>query len=535
MRRGFFIGVALILAIFAFMQSGSLFGPSTTLTLVSGSENKALEPIIERWGSDNGVDVQVTYLGSVDISREIAKGQANPYDAVWPANSIWIELGDTEKTVKHAASILRSPVVLGLKRSIAEDLGWTGRDDITIQMIQNAARDDAFRLAMTSATQSNSGASAYIGFLYALAGDPDLLTMDHLRDASVLDGVRDLLSQVDRSSGSSGWLGESVAGNPGAFDAMMNYEAVVLETNAALTAAGEEPLYIIYPANGLSVADSPLGYVSKGDQEKEDAFLALQEHLLSAETQAELSALGRRAGLIGLDASNADTRVWNPDWGVDLARSIAPVPVPASDVIQEALRLYQTELRKPSLTIWVLDVSGSMQGEPIEQLKDAMTLLLDPEKAAINLLQPSARDITVIVPFNIRTGDPLIVEGSDPAKLDKALAYVKRLRAGGGTDLYGAIVKAMEALEPYNEDGTLFDYLPAIVAMTDGASETNNRALMLDIMGRNGFGKDIPIHAIAFGDADEAQLKELNDATIGRLFTAGDDLAGALRKAKGYN
>jgi len=32
-----------------------------------------------------------------------------------------------------------------------------------------------------------------------------------------------------------------------------------------------------------------------------------------------------------------------------------------------------------------------------------------------------------------------------------------------------------------------------------------------------------------------SQLTALTEGSIGRLFTAGDDLAGALRQAKGYN
>jgi len=510
-------------------------GPTTELRIVSGSENKALEPIILDWGRENRVDVNVTYLGSVDIARTLSDGTNSEFDAVWPANSIWIELGDTQRVVKHRESILRSPVVLGLKQSIAEELGWVDREDITIQDIQAAARDNKFRLAMTSATQSNSGASAYFGFLYALSGDPDILNESHLSNEATLDGTRDLLSQIDRSSGSSGWLKDSFVARPDAFDAMFNYEALIIEANQAFEANRQEPLYVVYPSNGLSVADSPFGYVDKGDANKEDAFLALQAHLLSDPVQDQLLALGRRTGLIGISADRADPNIWRKDWGIDLDRSIAPVPAPASRVIEEALRLYQSELRKPSLTVWVLDVSGSMEGQPLSQLKSAMNLLLDPEAAALNLLQPSSRDITIILPFNNFPGEAFSFKGSESAGLATARRYVNGLQAGGGTDLYRAIAKAMEELEQYENNGTLFDYLPAVVAMTDGASEIENRRAMLAYINQSGFGRDVPIHAIAFGNADEAQLRELNEATIGRLFTAGDDLAKALRSAKGYN
>lgn len=528
------VGAALVLVAALYITQGGL-GPSKQLHIVSGSENRALEPIIQEWASDNRVDVQVTYLGSVDIARALNDGTATPYDAVWPAHSIWIELGDTTRAVKHRESILRSPVVLGLKASIAERLGWTDREDLTIQDIQAAARADEFRLAMTSATQSNSGASAYFGFLYALAGDPDILTDEHLADQAVLDGVRDLLAQTDRSSGSSGWLKDSFVENPDRFDAMFNYEALIIEANQEFERRGAEPLYTIYPANGLSVADSPLGYVDKGDDAKEEAFLALQAHLLSQPVQDQLLALGRRTGLIGLSADRADPSIWRKDWGIDLDRAIAPVPAPSSAVIGEALTLYQTELRKPSLTVWVLDVSGSMEGDPLAELKTAMGLLLDPEAAAVNLLQPSRRDVTIILPFNHQTYQPVAFVGAEPAELSRAQGMVNSLVADGGTDLYGAVVMALEQLQPYAEEDRLFDYLPAIVAMTDGASEVDNRDYMLRVLSTSGFGRDVPIHSIAFGNADETQLRELSDATVGRMFKAGDDLAKALRSAKGYN
>ncbi len=536
MRRLLYVLAAVVAGAVALLVGFGVFAPTPlSLSVIAGSENKTLEPLIMDWAAKNNTALTISYLGSVDISRELEKGTAGGYDAVWPAQSLWIALGDTTKVTKHAESILRSPVVLGLKKSIAQKLGWVGRADITVQMMAEAASTKQFRLAMTSATQSNSGASAYIGFLYAMAGNPDVLTMANLNDPKVQDGVRGLLAQVDRSSGSSGWLKDALVANPAACDAMFNYESTILEADQALTAAGQEPLYIIYPSNGLSVADSPLAYVDKGDATKEAAFLKLQAFLLSPETQKTLSDLGRRSGLVGMDVQTPKPEVWKADWGANLKHDIAPVPTPSPDVIAEALSLYQTELRKPSLTVWVLDISGSMGGAPIEHLKAAMGLLLNKKAAAINLLQPSRRDVTIIIPFNDQIGQPIVVKGDGDADLSAALAQVEQLHAGGGTDLYLALATALQALQPYKDDGTLFTYLPAIVAMTDGASDLVNFDFFAQIRDQSGFGKDVPIHAIAFGDADMSQLTALTKGSIGRLFVAGDDMAGALRQAKGYN
>ena len=143
--------------------------------------------------------------------------------------------------------------------------------------------------------------------------------------------------------------------------------------------------------------------------------------------------------------------------------------------------------------------------------------------------------MTIIIPFNDQVGEPIIIKGSGDAELTAALAKVRAFEAGGGTDLYGALGDAIKMLEPYRDDGTLFTYLPAIVAMTDGASDRINYDYFTQVRDQSGFGRDLPIHAIAFGDADMEQLNALADGSIGRLFIAGDDLAGALRLAKGYN
>ncbi|MEO8244441.1 MAG: substrate-binding domain-containing protein [bacterium] len=116
MKRLMLIMIALGVGALAVVLGLGLVSPAPVpLSIVAGSENKTLEPLILDWAAQSQVALTITYLGSVDISRELEKGTAGAYDAVWPAHSLWIALGDTLKVTKHAESILRSPVVLGLK------------------------------------------------------------------------------------------------------------------------------------------------------------------------------------------------------------------------------------------------------------------------------------------------------------------------------------------------------------------------------------------------------------------------------------
>ncbi len=508
--------------------NGSKPGPQ--LTIVSGSENKGLESLVREFARKEGADIRMAYMGSVDMTLMLAEqGAAMEYDAVWPANSIWITLGDRNKVVKHAESIMRSPVVLGIKKPVAERLGWTDRE-ITISDILEATEAGRLRFAMTSATQSNSGASAYLGFLYAMAGAEEVLQMEDLNDPRVQEKVKKLLSRVDRSSGSSGWLKEALVDHYDRFQGMFNYEAMIIEANQELVQKGREPLYAVYPADGIMIADSPLGYVDKGDPEKAALFEKLQAFLLSDRVQEEILRQGRRTGLIGIQVDKVDKAVFNPAWGIDIERIISPVPTPSEPVIREALELYQTVLRKPSITAYVLDVSGSMKGRGINDLKAAMTTLLDSDQAKRYMLQPSPKDVHIIIPFNSAPLRGIRAEGNSPEVLGQLLGFVQDLSSGGGTNIYQAAIKALEVI---SREENVEDYFPAVILMTDGKSSGAVGELQA-AMSRLPMGSDIPIFSITFGDADESQLREISEISVGRVFP-GHDLVKAFRNAKGYN
>lgn len=501
------------------------------LSIVSGSENKSLEPIIQQFAKHHGVHITVKYEGSVDISRELQKGRSCVYDAVWPANSMWLRLGDTQGVLKHEASIMRSPVVFALKKPVAERLGWIGRE-IRVKDILEAAEAGKLRFAMTSATQSNSGASAYLGFLYSFAGNPEVLTSDDLHDPQVEDQIRRILGSVHRSSGSSGWLMDLLLERYELFDAMVNYEALVVEANRQLVPRGADPLYAFYPVDGLAIADSPLALVDKGDSDRAELFVKLQEHLLSDEVQQQLLRNGRRTGLVGLTPERVDRGVFNPDWGIDLERVLTPIRIPAEPVIREALTLYQTAFRKPSLTIYVLDFSGSMEGRGERELKDAMRYLLEPDIASQVMLQPSSKDVSIVITFNAEPSALGQVIGNEPAALLDLLSQIERREPGGGTDMYKATAAALGRIEQYAQETE--NYHVAIILMSDGKSQ-GDKADYSAAVNRYAIARYTPIYTILFGDASEDQMAWISAQSSGRMFDGRKDLIKAFRDAKGYN
>lgn len=499
---------------------GALGSGRETLSIVSGSENKILEPILKKYAEDRNVTIEMNYLGSLDIMRLL--GEENfPYDAVWPAGSLWLDLGDEQHRSKHSESISLTPVVFGVRQSLAEELNLTDRE-ISVADLLKPISDGDLKFCMTSATQSNSGAMAYLGFLYAFADSPEVLTHEHLADPELQENIQELLAGVDRSSGSSNWLIDLFL--QGDYDAMVNYEALIINLNETLVAEGKEPLTVLYPYDGLSVADSPLAYIDQGDTKKEERFLDLQAYLLSDEIQDEIQQTGRRISYEGIKDENRD--VFKTEWGIQPDRTIVPLPTPTADVIYESLTLYQTQFKKPSLNVYCLDYSGSMFGQGNRQLEDAMNMLLDQDEAAKHLLQASANEVNIIIPFN---QDPIkVLEANGISELDSLNDEIQRLSPGGGTDIYAAASKALDELADYD----LNQYQAAIILMTDGQSGGNDRHLRSKY---ETFGYDIPIFSISFGDADHRQLDALADLTRARVFDGTQDLLGAFKEVKGYN
>jgi Ca-activated chloride channel homolog len=506
---------------------GACAGPGPQFTILSGSENDVLEPLVQEFCQSRRAQCTVRYQGSLDIALALKPGNDPEADAVWPAASIWIDMFDTARRVKSVKSIAQMPVILGVRRSKAEALGWIGAK-VTTKDILAAVEGGRLKFLMTSATQSNSGAAAYLAMLAAGIGKPDLIESGDLDKSEVLATVRGLLRGVERSSGSSGWLadlyrdGERTGAH---YQAMWNYEAVIKETNDRLIADRNEPLYAIYPEDGISVGDSPLGFVDRGRGKEVESFFAdLQAFLLKSETQARIAATGRRVELGRAALIKAD-----PITNVDPSRSLTVVRPPEPAVIQKALALYQEALRRPSLTALCLDLSGSMQGHGEQQLLDAMRFLLTPARTREMLVQWSKEDRIIVMPFSDHVLWTATASGDEAMQAD-LLAKALQLHADGGTDFYTCGARALAAMKPLLDGG---QHLPAIVIMTDGKSQgamsTFESAWRAD-------GRRVPVFGVTFGDsADRSQLDNLATLTGGRVFDGTKSLTQAFRAVRGYN
>jgi Ca-activated chloride channel family protein len=526
-------------------RAGSLSSGADEFVIYAGSEMAGLEPMITAWGHKRGYNIKMHYKGSIDMMGLMAYGTQGPADAYWPAHTIWFILGDTAGVVKNKRSIMVSPIVVGMKASIVKRLGWD-KNLPTLAEFMAAAKAGEFKFAKTSSTQSNSGALFHLAAWHTFADKPENWSMELVKDKKIQEMVKAMESTVAATSGSSGWLKSKMLEST-ALDAMVNYEAMVSEANIGWTTIkngtkithqgliekGREPLHVVYLKDATMMADHPLGFVNRGNDAKSKIFNELQNFLLSTEAQKEMIRLGRRTKLLGMDTSLADRNAFNPNHGFDANRIISPINPPHEEVLTAILDLYQEQVRKPSATFWIIDDSGSMykNGGKIA-VQQAMSILLDPVKARRFKLQPTSKDLHVVIPFSDGAGAPLMAQGNEPEKLASLINKVKQIKMGGGTNMFSGVIAALDIIK--KEESRLAGHLPAIAVLSDGKSGGSVSSVLSE---RQRLGLNyVPIHTLSFGsEVDEQQLHDLAAACGGRYFSGRKDVAHAFRKMKGYN
>ncbi len=492
-----------------------------TFRILSSSENRDIEPIIKKYFKNKKIKVDIDYAGTIEIMDKMNNNE--DYNAIWASNSIWLYMLNDSSKVIDSKSTSINPVVFGIKKSVAEKLDFIDKEVYTKDIL-DAIKKGELKFVMSSATQTNTGASAYLGFLQTFAGNPEVLTEEHLKDENLTSDITNFLNGVSRTSGSDEFLKEAL--KKGDYDAAISYESSLINLNKSLIKDGKEPYYIVYPVDGVTISDSPLAYVKDGDEEKEKIFLDFQKYILSKDIQKELEGYGRRTWYGGVN-EKASSKVFNKDWGIDTSKYISPIKYPSSSIIKEALILYQTEFRKPTHTVFCLDYSGSMYGDGNRQLIDAMDYILSLDKASENLVQFSKNDKISVITFDSKIIDEFSTDsGTDTEQL---LSDIKNAEVGGSTNLYAPVIRALNILSKEDAD----KYNLSIILMTDGEG---NRGYFSDYKkAYNKINKEIPVYAIMFGSAQRYQLEEITELANGKVFDGRNNLLGAFKEVRGYN
>ena len=271
----------------------------------------------------------------------------------------------------------------------------------------------------------------------------------------------------------------------------------------------------------------PFAYINNDskDETNKEKFLSIQSFLTSKTMQKKLENNGFRSWYGGIN-KNADSKTFNKDWGIDTTIYLKDMKYPSKAVITKAFDLFIEALRKPTHVVFCLDVSGSMYGNGLSELKDAMNYILNTEEASKDRLQFSDKDKITIISFNEKFKVYDTKLGSDTADV---IETINSLEAGGGTNIYDSSKEGLKILRVEDDK----EYTKTIILMTDGYSNSGNYNNVRKYYESNKL--NIPIYSITFGSSSESQLEMLAELSNGKVFNGKNGLKEAFTEVRSYN
>jgi Ca-activated chloride channel family protein len=483
-------------------------------SILAGSELKDLEPAITAAAHAAGVEVKLSYAGTLDAVERLNAGER--FDALLPPNGAYPALALNTKPLARE-KLFYSRIALGVKAVKLKALGWDAKPPGWAEIAQ-AASTGKLRYAMTSASGSNTGMSALFAVASASAGKSEDLTVDDVKP----ELITAFLSGQKLTAGSSGWLADAFVKAPGELDAMVNYEAVILRANERLQPA--DKLSLVYPRDGMISADYPL--------------MLLREDRRADYTR--LVAALKAAPFQGEALSAAFLRPANPEVKPAAALpqgAVAELSFPNRlDVIDAVLGAYQSKWRKPATSIFVLDISGSMRGDGrIDAMREALKVLAGAGESSATARYAAfqQRERVVLIAFDDKVEPPQWVrfDGDLAAARRQVLERAEALTPRGGTAIFSAL-DAAEQLAAAERQADPERFI-SIVLLTDGE---NNRGMRFDdFRAKYEWHAPAPVFPIVFGEANQSQMQALASVTGGREFDGRKArLAQVFREIRGY-
>jgi Ca-activated chloride channel family protein len=447
--------------------------------------------------------------------------------AISPDSSIWLDVLDREwaaRTGREAPLVGQweryavSPVVIAMWEDVARSMGYPDKALGWADLLNRARSDPEFKWSHPS-TNSSAGLLATMAMFYAGANKTrDLAEADVLRQGT-LDYVA-AVEQTVRYYGEGEWsVAQRLLREGRAYlDAFVCQEQLVVYMNERLT---EGRLVAVYPVEGALWVDHPLALLeTDGLTDRQRAtFKRFVEYAKSRDTQLDILADGYRPTDLNISLSSPESPL-TAERGVDPAQPKTTLQMPSPGVIQVIRDVWWYTKRHTNVYL-VADVSGSMEGDKLDNAQQALRVFVDEIKGdmeRVGLVRFSTNASEVV-----SLGDL----GQNRAEVVQA---IDRLEAGGDTALLDAVDLAYGRLQSLG-DG---ERINAVVVMTDGQenySRISLGTLIERIQDGNARGVPVIVFCIGYGDdADEAVLRAIAESSGGQYYTGDLDTIRRLYK-----
>lgn len=429
---------------------------------------------------------------------------SNLLPALWiPDSPVWVaalaEQGQAAFQT-DCQSVAQSPLVIAMWRPLAESLGWPGRtlgwldvgslaaDPSAWAYYSGGQFGDSLRLGHTHPGLAGTGANTLLAVVQAAQSKTTTpVTVEDIQQPIVGASVSAFESAVAWFSPNSDTLGQTMRTRGFTFlGAAVMYENTALQYSQG-DANGQADIVPIYPFEGTFVATHPACVNTTADAASQEAAQLFRAYLLDTAAQQQAVAQGLRpvnnTVSVGapLDAAH----------GVDLQQPAIIFPEPSVETLYAVQDLWQAARKQVNL-VMLLDVSGSMDGDKLNSLRQAAAQFVAQmaEDDYLSLVTFSA-EATVVVE-HARVGD----------ERQRLTSIITNLYAGGGTALFDAIGTGAEVVARTTDPNTT----NVIIVLSDGQDTASTRFRFDDHLLTTATANTTTIFTIAYGSDADAQV-----------------------------
>ncbi len=406
-------------------------------------------------GSEAGVDLR--RIASGTGYQYIARGEELP-DAFSPSNELWIEMaGEFQTMTEVSPSMVSNVAGIVMKNETADELR-SNYGELTPENLVDAVIAGDLVMGYTDPFASSTGLNFLLTVLNSIAdGDESQLTSPDV--ASVFEQFQ---RQVPFVALTTLQMRDSVENDTGTLDTFVMEWQTYTNTDSLQSGFEFIPFGVRHD-NPLYAVGEPSGT----DAEVLDLF-------------AEFAA-------------RSEYRESAEEFGFDPPEFTPTVEAPSGSTLIDVQNVWKDKKDggRPVATVFVVDVSGSMEGTRILTLRNAML-------SAREFIKPETQ--VGVVEFNDTAQKRLDIAEFDLNQQGRYAAIAEDLSPFGGTAMYDGIVLGLSMLEEQRAANP--EVKPILVVLTDGQTTDGLRFDDVDEMIA---GLRIPVYTVGF----EADLEEL--------------------------
>ncbi|KAJ3121288.1 hypothetical protein HK098_003797 [Nowakowskiella sp. JEL0407] len=556
------IGVVVLLllvAVLIILAATGVFRSSNKLTVSLFSANTKqlwLEGMQKEFNDQNFPVENTVMTAAINITHGGSNvSSINPLPDSWsPQNFLWIQqLSDQYKNnisylfpngSPDCKSVAVSPVGIAMWKPMAEAMGWPNANIGWKDIISIAGNNSgwstygkpwgALRFGHGQPEFSNSGRLTLIAAIYALTTPSGGISVNDANSTAAAAALQKLSAAVQHMGAIDTDLIALMAKRGLTYlHAASTYEANVIQFN--LKNPTQERLVFIYPSDGTFWSENPL-CVLTGDQNRASVVKKFRDYILTRNAQTKLVQLGLRPVTTFADISLTQTSgtLFSQANGVlaqKTLENVKQIPYPNAETMQAVINTWKN-VKKPSVSLLVIDTSGSMSGRgtngvsAIESVRNAATAfinaMLPQDYLVILQFSTSAR---ILTPSGTGSTTNLTTFALTPAWRASAVSQVADFIPDGETLLRDSIGQATEVMNGFRADDKAANVRKnyGIIVMTDGRDTSSTKYKSADALANSlpdGTESDqVHIFTIGFGDeVDENELTRVANRTNGKFY-----------------